>query len=229
MPDDFRIGSWLVEPSLNSVTCDGKVHRLEPKMMEVLVCLAQNQRVMVSKEQLMRVVWPDTFVTDDVLTRCVSELRKALEDDAKEPRVIQTIPKRGYRLLVKPEPVNPPSPRSHITYIYIGAAILLSLCISAFVTILWMARQTAAPVIASTNQITFTAEGKLAPILTDGLRLFFDQGGLVQMSASGGEVVPIRSSLDGMSALDVSPDGSDLLVVKPDIYDEDGKGYLYAL
>src|SRR5215469_3875129 len=64
MPDDFQIGSWLVEPSLNSVTCDGKVHRLEPKMMEVLVYLAQNQRAMVSKEQLMRVVWPDTFVTD---------------------------------------------------------------------------------------------------------------------------------------------------------------------
>ena len=229
MPDDFRIGSWLVEPSLNSVTCNGKVHRLEPKMMEVLVYLAQNQRVVVSKEQLMRVVWPDTFVTDDVLTRCVSELRKALEDDAKEPRVIQTIPKRGYRLLVKVEPVNPPSPRSHITYIYIGAAILLSLCISAFVSILWMARQTAAPVIASTEQITFTAEGKLAPILTDGLRLFFDQGGLVQMSVSGGEVVPIRSSLGGLSALDVSPDGSDLLVVKRDGFDESGRGYLYVL
>ena len=55
-------------------------------------------------------MWGDTFVTDDVLTRCISELRKALEDDAKEPRVIQTIPKRGYRLLVKVESVKPLSP-----------------------------------------------------------------------------------------------------------------------
>jgi len=99
MPDDFRIGSWLVEPSLNSVTCDGKVRRLEPKMMEVLVYLAQNQRVVVSKEQLMRVVWPDTFVTDHALTRCISELRRALEDDPKEPSFIETIPKRGYRFI----------------------------------------------------------------------------------------------------------------------------------
>ena len=92
-----------------------------------------------------------------------------------------------------------------------------------------MASHTAAPAIASTKQLTFTAEGKLAPILSDGIRLFFNRGGLVQMSILGGRVAPIRSSLGDLSALDVSPDGSDLLVVKRDIYDEHGRGYLYAL
>src|SRR6516162_10271776 len=47
----------------------------------------------------MRAVWADTFVTDDVLTRCISELRRAFGEDAKEPRVIETIPRSGYRLL----------------------------------------------------------------------------------------------------------------------------------
>jgi TolB-like protein/Tfp pilus assembly protein PilF len=80
-------------------------------MMEVLVYLAQNQRVVVSKEQLMRVVWPDTFVTDDVLTRCISELRRALEDDPKEPSFIETIPKRGYRIIAQITPLYPPRNR----------------------------------------------------------------------------------------------------------------------
>jgi len=74
--------------------------------MQVLVCLAEHTGEPVSKEELMKTVWPDTFVTDDVLTRSVSELRRVFEDDAKDPRVIQTIPKRGYRLLAAVLPVN---------------------------------------------------------------------------------------------------------------------------
>jgi len=103
MPGDFRLGAWLVRPSQNTIQRDGKSARLEPKVVEVLVCLADHAGETVSKEELMRAVWGDTFVTDDVLTRCISELRKALDDDPKEPRVIETIPKRGYRLLLEVE------------------------------------------------------------------------------------------------------------------------------
>jgi tetratricopeptide (TPR) repeat protein len=53
----------------------------------------------VRKEDLIRAVWPDTFVTDDVLSHAISELRKTLEDDARQPRFIETIPKRGYRMI----------------------------------------------------------------------------------------------------------------------------------
>jgi len=74
--------------------------------MQVLVCLAEHAGEPVSKEELMKAVWPDTFVTDDVLTRSVSELRRVFEDDAKDSHVIQTIPKRGYRLLAAILPVN---------------------------------------------------------------------------------------------------------------------------
>jgi DNA-binding winged helix-turn-helix (wHTH) protein len=66
-------------------------------MMGVLVCLAQRSGDVVSKEQIVREVWRDTFVTDDVRIRCVSELRKAFGDNAGRPTVIETIPKRGYR------------------------------------------------------------------------------------------------------------------------------------
>ena len=99
MKGDFRVGSWLVTPSLNSISCGGTSVRLEPKVMEVLLCLAQHGGETLSKETLFHAVWPGTVVTDDVLTHCISELRRAFEDDAREPRIIQTISKRGYRLI----------------------------------------------------------------------------------------------------------------------------------
>ncbi len=100
MQNGFRIGErHHVEPSLNSVTGPSGTTRLEPKVMQVLVCLAANAGQVVSKERLMRSVWPDTFVGDDVLTRSISELRRVFGDDVKEPRYIQTIPKSGYRLI----------------------------------------------------------------------------------------------------------------------------------
>jgi DNA-binding winged helix-turn-helix (wHTH) protein len=96
----FRIGgSYCVEPSLNSVTGPTGTTRLEPKVMQVLLCLAGQAGQVVSKERLMLTVWPDTFVGDDVLTRCISELRRLFGDEVKEPRFIQTIPKSGYRLI----------------------------------------------------------------------------------------------------------------------------------
>ena len=103
---DFRMGAWLVQPSLDAITRDGATVHLEPKVMEVLVCLAQHPGEPILKETLLKTVWPDTFVTDDVLTRSISELRRAFEDDARESTVIQTIPKRGYRLLAPVTFVN---------------------------------------------------------------------------------------------------------------------------
>ena len=106
MIGNFRVGPWLVEPSLNSISQDGAAIRVEPKVMEVLICLADRAGQAVPKETLIETVWTDTFVTDDVLKRAISELRRVFGDDAREPRVIQTIPKRGYRLVAPVAPVN---------------------------------------------------------------------------------------------------------------------------
>jgi TolB-like protein/Tfp pilus assembly protein PilF len=67
--------------------------------MEVLVCLADHSGKTVSKEELLQTAWQDTFVSDAALTHCISELRRVFEDDAREPHIIETIPKRGYRLI----------------------------------------------------------------------------------------------------------------------------------
>src|SRR6188474_2683722 len=67
--------------------------------MQVLVCLAERAGQVVSKDRLLHAAWADTSVTDDVLTRAISELRRLFDDDPKQPRVIETIPKAGYRLI----------------------------------------------------------------------------------------------------------------------------------
>jgi DNA-binding winged helix-turn-helix (wHTH) protein/TolB-like protein/Tfp pilus assembly protein PilF len=99
MAGGFRLAEWTIEPQLNNLERNGHTVRLEPKVMQVLVCLANHRGELVPKEQLIRAVWADTFVTDEVLTRCISELRKVLNDDPKQPRFIETIPKGGYRLI----------------------------------------------------------------------------------------------------------------------------------
>ena len=102
MQNGFLVGdSHQVEPSLNSVTGPAGTIRVEPKVMQVLVLLAAHAGQVVAKERLIQTVWPDTFVTDDVLTRAISELRRVFGDDAKESRFIQTIPKSGYRLIAR--------------------------------------------------------------------------------------------------------------------------------
>ena len=102
---DFKIGEWLVSPAVNLISKNGDGTRVEPKAMQVLVYLSEHPGV-VSKDQLISAVWPDVFVTDDVLPGCISVLRKAFQDNARQPRIIETIHKSGYRLLLPAEPVN---------------------------------------------------------------------------------------------------------------------------
>ncbi len=106
----FIVGPCLVEPRLGIVSMNGNSIHIEPKVMEVLVCLARRAGEVVSKDEILQTVWADTFVTEHVLKVAVSELRKALGDDAREPRFIQTIPKQGYRLIARVSFEKPEEP-----------------------------------------------------------------------------------------------------------------------
>jgi DNA-binding winged helix-turn-helix (wHTH) protein len=96
---DFRIDDWLIQPQINSVQKAGKTWHLEPKVMQVLLQLASHPNEVLSKDRLLEAVWHNTFVGDDVLVRCISEIRYVFGDDPKSSRVIQTIPKGGYRMI----------------------------------------------------------------------------------------------------------------------------------
>lgn len=95
----FWLCDWLVEPTLNRVSRDGEMHRLEPKTMDLLTLLATARGNVLSKEEIIDAVWSRRFVGDSVLTRAIAELRGVLSDDALTPRYIETIHKRGYRVV----------------------------------------------------------------------------------------------------------------------------------
>lgn len=94
----FRIGECLIEPRQNRIKRHDTEVRLEPRVMDVLVCLATRAGEVVSRETLNQQVWGNVVVTDQAVTNCISELRHHLGDDRSANRVIETIPKRGYRL-----------------------------------------------------------------------------------------------------------------------------------
>jgi len=73
--------------------------------MGVLVSLAAASGAVVERQELLDTVWRDSFVTEEVLTHCIWELRKAFGDDARKPKYIQTVPRKGYRFLPQPEPL----------------------------------------------------------------------------------------------------------------------------
>jgi Tol biopolymer transport system component/DNA-binding winged helix-turn-helix (wHTH) protein len=104
----FTLEGWIVEPEFNQLTQGDSVHRVEPKVMSVLLQLASQARSVVSKDEILRAVWRDTFVGEDALTRCISVLRHILEDDPHNPRFIKTVSKVGYCLLVAARPLQRP-------------------------------------------------------------------------------------------------------------------------
>ena len=100
---EFIIDGWQVYPDEGLLKRADVVQRLEPKVMEVLVYFASYPGKVISREELEREVWRGALVGYDAVTKTVIKLRKALQDDAKEPRCIATIPKKGYQLIAEVE------------------------------------------------------------------------------------------------------------------------------
>lgn len=99
LPDAIQVGAWRAVRATGELLRDGASERLEPKVMDLLFLLAGRPGKAFTKDEIMEALWPDVIVGDDTLARAVSRLRKALADDAKTPAHIETLPKRGYRLI----------------------------------------------------------------------------------------------------------------------------------
>ncbi len=95
----FRLGAWLVQPSLNRLSDGDHVVSLEPRVMGVLVCLASRPGKIVSADDLLDTIWDGRAHADNTIYQAVADLRKVLRDDVHQPRYIETIAKKGYRLI----------------------------------------------------------------------------------------------------------------------------------
>jgi len=101
----FEFGPWHVIPERGLIRNGDSENKLEPLVMDVFVVLASHGGEVVTKDQLIDEVWDGRPQTDDVIARCIAALRRGLGDDARQPRCIETIQRRGYRVML---PVNTP-------------------------------------------------------------------------------------------------------------------------
>jgi DNA-binding winged helix-turn-helix (wHTH) protein/tetratricopeptide (TPR) repeat protein len=106
----FTVGDWLAEPRACRLSRGDTDVKLRPQLVGLLVCLARRPGQIVLRDEILTEVWPGQFVAESGLSRCVAELRQSLHDDAQEPRFIETIPKRGYRLVAPVVWLNPAGP-----------------------------------------------------------------------------------------------------------------------
>ena len=95
----FVIDGWSVDPSSLRIARGGQEVKLEPKVMAVLEYLASQPGQVVSRQELEDSVWAGTVVGYDAISNAVIKLRKAFGDDAQNSKIIETIPKAGYRLI----------------------------------------------------------------------------------------------------------------------------------
>ena len=98
----FRLGDLVIDPIRGQVTGRGKSAHLPPKAAEVLLCLAQRAGDLVTRDELLSTVWGEGRGSQEALGHAISEIRHALNNHHDDPQFIQTLPKRGFRLLVEP-------------------------------------------------------------------------------------------------------------------------------
>lgn len=163
----FHIGAFYVDPSRNRLSHDGGDVSLEPRVMDVLCLLAENGEQVTTRKALIERLWPVEFGADEGLTRAVSSLRRAIRDAGESDTYVETIPKRGYRLVqavtaaerattataelaeTAPEPQAQPLPdpqeparAQRRTPLLAGLAILLTVLIAAAVAWIGLGAQT---------------------------------------------------------------------------------------
>jgi Tol biopolymer transport system component/DNA-binding winged helix-turn-helix (wHTH) protein len=211
--ESFLLAEWQIEPARNLLHRKRQQVTLQPRHMDLLCRLARSPLEVVARQQLIDEVWPRKGVEDDVLSRSIAEIRSALDDDARKPRFIETVPLRGYRLLVTPRALK----RRPWRLVAIPVALILGF------SIIWLADEqgpksglTDLTLVASQitsrkgteSGISSSSDGDLIAFLaTDGpertLMLARADGSNQQLIASGA----------GLGGPDLSPDGRYLAYV----------------
>src|ERR1043165_4234250 len=102
MPDKvLSFGRYRLDARVG-LTSGTREIKLTPKALSLLSFLAERPGEVVSKDELFAALWPETTVGDSALATCIQELRSALKDDARQPRYIETLHRRGYRFIGRP-------------------------------------------------------------------------------------------------------------------------------
>jgi DNA-binding winged helix-turn-helix (wHTH) protein len=153
-----HIGEWHFHPASSELRRGSEVRRLEPRAARTLELLCAASGGVVTQEQLIQEVWQGRSLSENSVAVVVGQLRKALDDDARDPKLIETIPKRGYRLMDQPSATPARPPRWRV----IASAVLAVLVgIAAVIGVRSMA---ARPEVAMTDIANQTGDARYDPL-----------------------------------------------------------------
>ena len=228
----MQLGNFEIDLQSGELRRSGLKIKLQEQPFQVLVLLLEHPGEVVTREELRRRLWPaDTFVDfDHSLNSAVKKLRQALGDDSDHPRFIETLPRRGYRLIVPvtgavpvlhhPVEEVPPTAtkRARVPYSWLSIAAVIIVSLGALTVWKTIPRPLNAPRVVRFTNLTNDGQSKSGPLTTDGSRIYFNEtlpgphNVIVQVAIKGGDVSPLLVSLKQPSVLDLSSEGTDLLV-----------------
>ena len=234
----YRFGVFELEAHTGELRRNGIKLKLQDQPYQVLLKLLEHAGQTVTREQLRSALWPaDTFVDFETgLNTTIRRLRETLGDSAENPAFIETVPKRGYRFIA---PVTAPNSGSESVaekvgpervplsiILKLGAVLILAVLSVGFALRHWSTTSSLPARVLDFTQLTSDGRAKQGRLLSDGSRIYFSEmlpvGRIVaQVSAKGGETTTIPTTVSNPRPADISPDGTELLILSGDISKEE--------
>src|SRR5687768_2741915 len=216
----FEFGRFRLDTVEHELSRDGRRVPLTPKAYDILRLLVENAGHLVEKERLLQEVWPNTFVEEGALNRCISVLRKTLSESEAD-KYVETVPKRGYRFVAAVKPVSVGDASAQPIRVHAGwpsPALLAALALVALLTVSVVLQFSGAPtpVAAAVHQQVTTSGHDGAPTLSgDGRHVAYVSAAgpdkrLIVQQVENGQPVSIVAAPE-LGYLRWSPDGSQLL------------------
>ncbi|MEC8207594.1 MAG: winged helix-turn-helix domain-containing protein, partial [Pseudomonadota bacterium] len=138
----YRLGSCVINPLENKLNCNGTEQILQPKFVELLGCLVARYPEPITREELINHVWDGNFyVGEKALTNAIWHLRKAFKELDPEQTYIETLRKTGYRVLLKPEPIDTADKEKSVGISITTAQIrqlFVAMCVISLVVMYWL-------------------------------------------------------------------------------------------
>jgi DNA-binding winged helix-turn-helix (wHTH) protein/Tol biopolymer transport system component len=230
----YRFGVFELEAHTGELRRNGIKLKLQDQPYQVLLKLLEHAGQTVTREQLRLALWPaDTFVDFETgLNTTIKRLRETLGDSAENPAFIETVPKRGYRFIA---PVTAPNSGSESvaekvgpervrlsTILELGAVLILAVLSVGFALRHWSTASSLPARVLDFTQLTSDGQAKQGRLLSDGSRIYFSEvlpveRIVAQVSAKGGETTTIPTTVSNPRPADISPDGTELLILSGDI------------